>query len=121
MLEAAPGRISFTFDAWTSLTSDGYVCLPAHFIDKNWSLKKRVLNFSFMPPPHSGVPLSEKLYGLFCEWGVENKVFSVTLDNAAANSVSVDMLREQLNLKGVLLCNGDVFHGKDQSFFEVVL
>ena len=23
MLEAAPGRISFTFDAWTSLTSDG--------------------------------------------------------------------------------------------------
>ena len=110
MLEDAPGRISFTSDAWTSLTSDGYVCLTAHFIDKNWSLQKRVLNFSFMPPPHSGVALSEKLNGLFCEWGVENKVFSVTLDNAAANAVSVDMLREQLNLKGVLLCNGDLFH-----------
>ena len=44
MLEAAPRRISFTSDAWTSLTSDGYVCLTAHFIDKNWKLQKRVLN-----------------------------------------------------------------------------
>ena len=33
MLEIIPGRISFTSDAWTSLTSDGYVCLTVHFID----------------------------------------------------------------------------------------
>ena len=94
MLETIPGRISFTSDAWTSLTSDGYVCLTAHFIDKNWNLQKRVLNFSFMPPPHSGVALPEKLYAFLSEWGIENKVFSVTLDNASVNGVSVDMLRE---------------------------
>jgi len=110
MLETIPGRISFTSDAWTSLTSDGYVCLTAHFIDKNWNLQKRVLNFSFMPPPHSGVALSEKLYAFLSEWGIENKVFSVTLDNASANGVSVDMLREQLVVKGVLVHNGDLFH-----------
>ncbi|XP_024020634.1 zinc finger BED domain-containing protein RICESLEEPER 2-like [Morus notabilis] len=63
-----------------------------------------------MPPPHSGVALSEKLYAFLSEWGIENKVFSMTLDNASANGVSVDMLREQLVAKGVLVHNGDLFH-----------
>ena len=71
------------------MTSDGYVCFTAHFIDKAWNLQKKVLNFSFMPPPHTGVALSEKLYSFVNEWGLENKVFSVTLDNASANGVSI--------------------------------
>ncbi|XP_024025221.1 zinc finger BED domain-containing protein RICESLEEPER 2-like [Morus notabilis] len=36
-------------------------------------------------------------------------VFSVTLDNASVNGVSVDMLREQLVVKGVLVHNGNLF------------
>ena len=34
----------------------------------------------------------------------------MTLNNASANAVSVDMLREQLVVKGVLVHNGDLFH-----------
>lgn len=36
-------------------------------------------------------------------------MFSVTLDNTFANVVTVDMLREQLVVKGVLVYNGDLF------------
>jgi hypothetical protein len=42
MLNGCPGRICLTSDLWTSLTTDGYMCLTAHFIDKNWVLTKMV-------------------------------------------------------------------------------
>ena len=63
-----------------------------------------------MPPPHNGVSLSEKMYNLLCEWEIENKVFTVTLDNASSNDVSVDILRTQLSIRKALVCNGDFFH-----------
>ncbi|XP_060675775.1 zinc finger BED domain-containing protein RICESLEEPER 2-like [Ziziphus jujuba] len=110
MLDATPGRICLTSDLWTSATTDGYICLTCHFIDKEWILQKRVLNFYYMPPPHIGIALAEKLYSLLCEWGIETKLFSLTLDNASANDVSVDMLVTQLQLKGAVVCDGDYFH-----------
>jgi hypothetical protein len=60
MLNASPGRVCLTSDLWTSLTTDGYMCLTSHFLNKNWVLHKRVLNFSLMPPPHNGISLCEK-------------------------------------------------------------
>ncbi|KAG2688933.1 hypothetical protein I3760_09G116200 [Carya illinoinensis] len=110
MLSDAPGRICLTSDLWTSLSTDGYMCVTAHFLDKKWDLKKRVLNFSFMPPPHNGISLSEKIYNLLCEWGIQDKIFALTLDNASSNDVSVDLLRTQLNIKRALVCDGEFFH-----------
>lgn len=63
-----------------------------------------------MPPPHSGVALCEKIYTLLCEWGIESKLFSMTLDNASANNVFVDLLKSQLTLREALLCEGEFFH-----------
>ncbi|XP_031378256.1 zinc finger BED domain-containing protein RICESLEEPER 2-like [Punica granatum] len=68
LLEKASGRICLTSDLWTSIATDGYLSLTAHFIDKNWSLQKRILNFSPMPPPHTGVALSNKITSLLAEW-----------------------------------------------------
>jgi hypothetical protein len=110
MLNGCPGRICLTSDLWTSLTTDGYMCLTAHFIDKNWVLTKRVLNFSFMPPPHNDISLCEKMYNLLEDWGIETKVFTITLDNASSNDVCVGLLRNQLTIKKALLCEGEFFH-----------
>jgi hypothetical protein len=86
------------------------MCLTAHFINKNWVLTKRMLNFSFMPPPHNGISLCEKTYNLLEECGIETKVFSITLDNAYSNDVCVGLLRNQLNIKKALICGGEFFH-----------
>ncbi|KAK9157232.1 hypothetical protein Scep_003806 [Stephania cephalantha] len=110
LLDDAPVRIYFTLDLRTSLTTDGYMCLTCHFIDNNWTLQKRVLSYTFMPPPHSGLALSTKIHNLLCEWGLEGRVFSITLDNAYTNDLSVDTLRDELNLKDLLVCKGDHFH-----------
>ncbi|KAG2689215.1 hypothetical protein I3760_09G129800 [Carya illinoinensis] len=110
MLSDARGRICLTSDLWTSLSIDGYMCITAHFLDKKWDLKKRVLNFSFMPPPHNDIFLSEKIYNLLCEWRIQDKIFALTLDNASSNDVSVELLRTQLNIKRALVCDGEIFH-----------
>jgi hypothetical protein len=110
MLNGCPGRICLTSDLWTSLTTDGYICLTIHFIDNNWVLTKMVLNFSFMPSPHNGISLCEKTYNMLEEWGIDTKVFSITLDNASSNDVCVGLLRNQLNIKKALLCEGEFLH-----------
>ncbi|KAL5579757.1 hypothetical protein UlMin_012199 [Ulmus minor] len=98
MFEQVSGRVSLTSDLWSSCINDGYMCLTAHFIDKDWRLQKRILNFCFMPPPHTGVAL------------LRGKLFSLMLDNASSNDVSVEALGSQLQLKGLLPCNGEFFH-----------
>lgn len=67
MLNDSPGRISLTSDLWTSVAIDSYMCITTHFLDKKWILQKRVLNFSFMPPPHNDMYLFEKIYNLLCK------------------------------------------------------
>jgi hypothetical protein len=109
-LNVCPGRISLTSDMWTSLKTDGYICLTAHFIDKDWVLHKKVLNFSFMPPPHNSTCLAEKVDDLLQEWGIDKKIFSLTLDNASANDSCVDKLKPKLKMKNALLCEGEFFH-----------
>nr|XP_023923314.1 zinc finger BED domain-containing protein RICESLEEPER 2-like [Quercus suber] len=90
-----------------------YLCVDVPNISRNIAkndLVKIVLNFCHMPPPHNGVSLFEKVYKLLSMWGIENKIFCVTLDNASSNDVSIDMLRTQLINKKALVCNGEFFH-----------
>jgi hypothetical protein len=63
-----------------------------------------------MPPPHNGISLCEKTYNMLEEWGIETKVFTITLNNASSNDVCVGLLRNQLNMKKTLLCEGEFFH-----------
>lgn len=73
LLKEAPGRICLPSDLWTSITTDGYISLTAHFVDKNWILQKRLLNFADMPPPHNGISLSEKVYAMLADWEIEGQ------------------------------------------------
>ena len=109
-LKSIPGRICLTSDLWTSITSEGYICLTAHYVDENWKLKNIILNFCHMPPPHTGTLLSEKILSFLEEWGIEKKIFSITLDNASNNDNCQDFIKQKLNEGGLLLCDGIFFH-----------
>lgn len=110
ILAGIRNRICLTSDCWTACTSEGYICLTAHFVDRDWKLKSKLLNFTHMPPPHSGVELARKLFGFLKEWGIEKKIFSLTLDNASSNDNMQDILKRQLSMHDSLLCDGDFFH-----------
>nr|GLL25230.1 zinc finger BED domain-containing protein RICESLEEPER 2-like isoform X1 [Ipomoea trifida] len=110
ILKRIPSRICLTSDLWTACTVEGYICLTAHYIDNNWKLNSKILSFCAMPPPHTGIQLAKKLLECLKEWGIEKKLFSLTLDNASANDSMQNILKGQLCLQNDLLCNGEFFH-----------
>jgi hypothetical protein len=63
--------------------------VTCHFIDATWGLNRRVLNFCSFPPPHTGHAISQALLKCFRDWGIENKVCSVTVDNATNNDLAI--------------------------------
>ena len=50
------------------------------------------------------------MYDLLKDWGIDKKVFSITLDNASANDCMQQFLKDQLKLHGNLVCDGEFFH-----------
>lgn len=80
MLNDALGRIWLTSDLWTFITIDSYMCITTLFLDKKW-VQERILNTYFMPPPHNDMFLSGNIYTLLCEWGNQNKIFALILNN----------------------------------------
>jgi hypothetical protein len=85
--------------------------VTCHFVDSNWLLQKRILNFCNVPPPHSGVVIADALRENFNGWGIMRKVFSITVDNASANNAAIEILRDESRLKGIFLPVGRLlFH-----------
>ena len=66
-LESIPDKICLTSDLWSSIATNGYLALIAHYVDVNWILQKRIINFRHVPPPHSGAILVEKVIHLLQE------------------------------------------------------
>ncbi|XP_054821595.1 zinc finger BED domain-containing protein RICESLEEPER 2-like [Prosopis cineraria] len=110
ILSKSPSRICLTSDCWTAVTSEGYICLTAHFVDENWKLNSKILSFCKMEPPHSGHELASKVFESLCDWEIEKKIFTVTLDNASANDCMAEILKERLILQNNLICDGEFFY-----------
>ncbi|CAN1750160.1 Zinc finger BED domain-containing protein RICESLEEPER 2 [Linum perenne] len=84
--------------------------VTCHFVDKNWKLQKRVLNFCHVPPPHSGTNVSDALHKCLVDWDIENKIWTITLDNAAYNDLAMRTLKNTLTFVSKLPLSGEIFH-----------
>ena len=58
-LKSISGRICLTSDLWTSIISEGYICLTVHYVDENWELKNIILIFCHMQPLHKNSFIGE--------------------------------------------------------------
>ena len=66
-----------------------------------------------MLPPQLGVAIAENVSSLLSEWGIERKVFSITLDCHSSNDVFIQVMKNQLILRNALL--------SDESYFMCVV
>lgn len=82
-LKGTSTRVSITTDMWTSIQNLGYIVLTAHFVDQNWNIQKKIINFRVVPHPHKGEIIA-KVIELFIGVGFE-KIMTVALDNAKNN------------------------------------
>lgn len=105
-----PGKISLTISLWTTSQSLGYVCLHGQFIDDDWKMHKRMLNFVMVTSAHSENALSEVIRICLLEWNMESKLFTITLDNnCSSHDIYSANLRDHLSNKNTLLLKGQLF------------
>ncbi|GJT94202.1 zinc finger BED domain-containing protein RICESLEEPER 2 [Tanacetum coccineum] len=98
--------VHLTTDTWTSSCKRmNFMVLTAHFIDEDWVMHKRIINFR---PIHShrGVDIGRALLECITGWGLKN-VMTVTVDNVASNDKAIEYLVENLPTK---YDNGKHFH-----------
>ncbi|KAI0523625.1 hypothetical protein KFK09_006021 [Dendrobium nobile] len=104
------GRISLTIGLWTTSQTLGYVCLNGQFIDSDWKLHKRMLNFMMVSSPHSENALSEVIGISLSEWNLKDKLFTITLDNnCSSHDIYSANLRDHLSNKNTLMLKGQLF------------
>ncbi|XP_042467417.1 zinc finger BED domain-containing protein RICESLEEPER 2-like [Zingiber officinale] len=84
--------------------------ITGHWIDSCWNLQKRVLSFINIPPPRGGLQISDAIFKCMKEWGIENKVFTITVDNASSNDLAIQYMKDTIQRSRTLACEGNLFH-----------
>jgi hypothetical protein len=96
------GKVSFTFDTWTSEAQDPYLSVTGHYISspegrpQEWELKSEQLAFTHFEGAHSGANMANVLIRTVDRYGLRNKVGLFTADNAANNGVAIREFGTQL-------------------------
>ncbi|XP_042466348.1 zinc finger BED domain-containing protein RICESLEEPER 2-like [Zingiber officinale] len=84
--------------------------VTGHWIDSCWNLQKRVLSFSNIPPPRRGLQISDAIFKCMKGWGIENKVFTITVDSASNNDLAIRYMKDTIQRSRTLACEGNLFH-----------
>ncbi|GER44018.1 BED zinc finger [Striga asiatica] len=84
--------------------------ITGHWIDSQWRLQKRVLNFVHISPPRRGVEIADFVFKCLQEWGIESKIYTVSVDNASNNGTALRALKDIFSKNKFLLAKGKLFH-----------
>lgn len=94
LLNSSNQRVCLTTDTWSSLQRINYMCLTAHYIDSDWKLNKKILNFCAITS-HKGKDIGWEIEKCLKEWEID-RVFTITVDNASSNDSAISYLKDQM-------------------------
>lgn len=106
--ESAPGRISLTFDGWSSAIMVAYIGVTAHYITDDWELRAELLSFRDLPGSHTGENMAEVLYDILQVARIKDRLMNATADNLSTNDKCLRLLSQKLAAEGI------DFNGRDQ-------
>jgi NADPH-dependent 7-cyano-7-deazaguanine reductase QueF len=89
--------IAITSDICCGNAKEDYLSVVAHYVSKDWLLEKRVIGLRLIETSHTGENIVERVMIVLEDYGVVNKVFSITLDNASSNSKAMEKLSPLLS------------------------
>jgi hypothetical protein len=79
-------------------------------VDNKWKLHKRIIKFASVETPHNATNLLNVMLNTMQDWVIEDKICSITLDNAAVNDLMVGYVKSNLTGRKLLTGSGDTFH-----------
>ena len=108
MFRTFDGRVSLTSDTWTSGFGEPFLCITAHWIDLDWYLQKRIICFEGMKESHTGFNIKNRIVNCLKNFHLTDKMFSLSLDNASANTRAIDFLKSDTDFS--ILLDGSLLH-----------
>ncbi|XP_072149623.1 zinc finger BED domain-containing protein RICESLEEPER 2-like [Setaria viridis] len=101
-----PGRINLTIGWWTTSQTLGYVSIAGQYIDSDWKLHRRMLNFVMAPWSCSGNAVSEAISRSLSQWNMTDKLFTITGDYESSHDIYSVNLRDDLSKKSIPMLRG---------------
>jgi cysteine synthase len=64
----------------------------AHYINADWELEKRIIGLRLIDVSHNAENIVERITSILIDYELTDKVFSITLDNAATTTRAIRQL-----------------------------
>ena len=89
--------VALTSDIWSGNAKEDYLSVVVHFVNADWQLEKRILGLRLIDVSHNAENIAERITSVIANYGLTDKIFVVTLDNAAANTRAINQLNPVLS------------------------
>lgn len=87
-------------DGWSAAyTRAGYFSVIAHWISNEMKWQEALLAFTPTAAKHKGVELADLLTNCFERFSIQNRVSTITTDNASNNNRMIESMNEELVLR----------------------
>ena len=97
-----PNHIALTTDIWTSVATQSYITVTAHFISSNWDLKTCLLQTANFPENHTADNIYEKLKEILSNFHVScDKVVSVVHDQGSNMQACARLMKSEFGWESV--------------------
>jgi hypothetical protein len=93
-LSKIDNKIAITTDVWTSMSERPYTSITAHYVNTNKNLSHILLDFRYIPHPHSGEQIKKILIEVFQEFEIQDRIIAITSDNARNNISAIKLLND---------------------------
>lgn len=108
-LNKLQGRINIAVEKWSSAENTQYLSLTARYIDTDWRLHRKNLNFITLDCSHTKDMLPEVIVNSLVDWDIESKLFAITFDDFSVDDEIIVKIKERISENRPLLSNGQLF------------
>ncbi|CAL0310698.1 unnamed protein product [Lupinus luteus] len=99
MIKKSQCRINLSIEKWSSAENSSYLCIVAHYIDEEWTLQKKILNFVTLDSSHTEDLLPEVIIKCLNEWDLDCKLFALTLEDFFVDNDTTLRIQQRVSLK----------------------
>ncbi|KAG6493568.1 hypothetical protein ZIOFF_048560 [Zingiber officinale] len=104
MLDKIHSRVSLTVDMWKSIADMDYVCLTCHYVDNDWRLQKKILNFFPLGPSELGQDVSKTIMEKLCAVLLDNCSTSEFVAKSDVDNASFLSPKDWEDVRAVIEC-----------------
>ena len=88
-------KFALPSDIWNVCSKQDYLTVTGHYLDSDWNLQKKVLGFHPMEYAHTAVNIFNVITSVLETYSITDRIISITLDNASANTSSIALFFEK--------------------------